>query len=178
MTTKTSTKKTSKNSTLPTKKAILDPLIPSSQKSDDQKDDGQGGKGRGGLIYIEPRGDPFTDPIDPFGGYGRSDLYPNTNNNPFNPNSGGNLLGPTNPLFIGKGNVNPNIRFDPVGPGTLDPTDPDNDLFLPKDPSKQKSPFGGPLGGDPFGGGFGKKNPFGGGGGFGGGGFGGGGGFF
>jgi len=116
------------------------------------------------------RKDPENPFQSPFGDYGKSDLFPNLQNDPFNSQSGGNLLGPKNPFFIGKGNNNPNIRFDPVGPGTLDPSDPDNDLFKPLDPSKQKNPFGGgPFGGGPFGGGGGNKGPFGGGGGFGGG---------
>jgi len=129
------------------------------------QDDGRG------LLWNIPRNDQRG---PNFGDYGRSDLYPVPNNPLGGINSGGNLLGPRNPIF---GNQNlpgshPVIRYDPTGPDDIDPTTPDPDINLPpvqiKDP---RHPFGrDPFGRDPFGGG-----PFGGGGGgHSGGGFGGG----
>lgn len=101
---------------------------------------------------------------NPLNDYGRNDLYP-VPQNPFGINSGGNLLGPRNPLWQGgqpiPGNNPGGIRFDPVGPGNIDPTNPDPDIFLPQGPLRNdprnpfggRGPFGGPGAGG-FGGGF------------------------
>jgi hypothetical protein len=149
------------------KKELLAKLVPKIKESEEQKQSSF--KGRGGIY---PDEDPnlygrpvFTNPTqNPFGDYGKSDLWPNIGG-PYDTKSGGNLVGPTNKIFQG-GPDQPKIRFDPFGPGSYDP-DPDPDIFMPQNPMKK-----GPFGGGPFGGG--NKGPFGGGGGFGGG-FGGGG---
>lgn len=146
--------------------AILDKLVPQEQKKEESKLNTEPiGNAGDSFLWNKPRNDHshFTNPL---GDYGKSDLYP-FGSSPFDPNSGGNMVGPKNPLFIG--NVKkPKVQFDPYGPGNLDPTEPDPDIFIPTDPfGKKKGPFGGgPFGG---GGGFGQGGMFGGGGGFGGG---------
>jgi len=131
-------------------------------------------------MFVIPRGDPRI-PVDPFGDYGRSDLYPNTNPLVGGDHSGGNLLGPRNPIFGQNphNEVNPRIRYDPTGPDDIDPTNVDPDHAFPSVPFQKKDPRnpfgGGPFGRGPFGGGGGGFGGGFGGGGFGGGGFGGGG---
>ena len=94
-----------------------------------------------------PRNDP-PQPNNPFGAYGRSDLDPFGGAQgpfPLGANSGGNLLGPNNPIFLGGPQQpnNPNLfRYDPVGPGF--DMDIDNDLFVPQQPFKNpRGGFGG-----------------------------------
>jgi len=138
------------------KTEFLDKFLP------EKKEESYGGGGY--PIYTKPdftipRGDPRTEP-NPLGDYGRKDIDP-FSAGPF----GGNLVGPNSNIFQQGGiQQQPKIRFDPFGPGKVDPTDPDPDSgFFPFDPFNKKPGFGP------------KRDPFGGGGGFGGGGFGGGG---
>jgi hypothetical protein len=117
-----------------------------------------------GFFWTMPRNE-HPERTNNFGDYGKSDLFP-VSNNPIDINSGGNLLGPRNPIFQGGQPVagyRPKIRYDPTGPNDIDPSSPDPDIFFPPLPFQNKKDPKGPFGGGGFGGG-----------GFGGGGFGGG----
>jgi len=147
---------------LPHLKPAEEPKREEAPHREPYRDDGRG------LLWNIPRND---NRVPNFGDYGRSDLFPAPNNPIGGINSGGNLLGPRNPIF-GNQNIpgsHPTIRYDPTGPGDIDPTNPDPDMAFP--PFQNRDPRN-PFGRGPFGGG--NNGPFGGGG-FGGGGFGGGG---
>jgi len=91
--------------------------------------------------------------VPDFGGIGRRDLDPFAN---VLPGTGGMIIDPLRvPPGLHDPRVPPGARYDPVGPGGIDP-EPDNDIFMPPQfprrfPPGQGGPHGGGFGFGPMG---------------------------
>lgn len=122
------------------KKNIIDPLLQAKKTPAEKPNLLIKQENPQDFFWNRPRNnDPTPSYVPNFGDFGSSDLRPIPLGGI---NSGGNLLGPNNPIFSNNpnnnpfGNPGPNIRFDPFGPsGNINGSFPTFDGGLPRNPN-------------------------------------------